>query len=240
MTEEDVIQYAYKKGLEEAQKNDAIDKEKYAEFYVRCLEEAEGSQKCFHHEMKHHGVDLSSLLNKIREKDVEHVLLIALKNGQIESHFLFQGSENTISAESYFIKNKNGESAVDFINKWEKNGAEICNYHNHPMSIAAVPSNYDLNISKPHQRDDSPSWAEAAQKYHDDIPIGFTYSDWGIVTAFDFFSYQQSIKSGVTQKELSDTNNINEIKRLEGFKQLVVKDSLAYVVIVNKIYDKTH
>ena len=165
-----------------ANKQEKIDDE------VRTLLFYEGYDRCYNCKAEYNGLDISFYLDLIRSKDVENVLLLKIRNGEIGDYFIFEGKENHITAESYFENN-----AVDKIISWHNEGAEILNYHNHPNRIAARPSLADIHSMNQNYSnwENRLNWISAEEEYNKKLPDNFQYADWGVITEIDFFSANQ-------------------------------------------------
>ena len=104
-------------------------------------------------------------------------------------------------------KDNQGRTAINFVKIWHSKGAQICNYHNHPLRFAAIPSDDDIkNINDRNII----AWRECIEIYGKDYPQGFTFDDWGVVTSFDFFSYRKFTDDGKNQEELFAYNKESE------------------------------
>lgn len=180
-----------------------LNPEGFAKEITEIIMEFEGPQKCQCCSEIFDKKDISGYLEKIKNKEKENVVLLAFTENETD-YLLFEGEEDKNKAESYFIRfGSNKMSAVEFINYWSKKGARICNYHNHPARIAAMPSKNDIDSLSQHrymQPNENNDWNKQVKICRIDIPPSFCYDDWGVVTPFDFFSYQQTMdKSGSLQ-----------------------------------------
>lgn len=202
--------------------NFVLNPEAYAKEKTKLLLKFEGVDSLQRHVECFQSIIISSYLSMIKQKSIESVLILAIKEDVLD-YYCFSSDESSISAESYFLKNADNVSAIDFINKWHNEGAHICNYHNHPLRIAAIPSNEDIK-SLCRNQDNShkiTGWDSCVEKYGINVPKGFRYDDWGVVTEFDFFSYKQFIENGNCISRIKTRNTINNTrasKRLSEFK----------------------
>lgn len=189
----------------------------YATDVTNLIIECEGINNCYNHAKSFQNVDISKYLDIIKGAEEECVLILAISN-KIEDIFIIHGENDRIYASSYFEKNDNSLSAIEFVSSWYHRGAKLCNYHNHPLRIAAIPSDSDINsfcfTDKIKKQEDN-EWCMLVEKYKIDYPIGFKYSDWGIVTSFDFFSYSQYINQGSDIETILIYNEKNRVKKEE-------------------------
>ena len=163
----------------------------------------EGPQRLFNCSESYNAIPLKSELEEIRYSDKEKVLLLAVIGKKIVDKLIFEGKDGHIDLLDY---SNNG--AFDFIRKWKELGASILNYHNHPISVAARPSNLDIiNLSVNTDLDKYFIFANCSisnatiniirSKILDELKSksselsSFCFDDWGIVTEFDFFSSSQ-------------------------------------------------
>lgn len=238
MLEKDLRDFAYEKALKKAKENDdVLDKEGYAKFVVECESNFRGMAKRKLYKQQYGNTNISAYLDLIRQKKNEYAMILSFKDGLIQEKFIICGNESSISAERYFVKNDFGESAIDFMLRWIEAGAQICNYHNHPMTIAAIPSDNDIiSLSNPFPSSVD-EWTIAVEKYKKDLPNGFKYDDWGIVTPFDFFSYSQALENGTTIDSLLEQNKKDKKSNLEGILKFIKKDSLSYLKVELELCD---
>lgn len=229
---DDIKSRIYNDELVKARKNSlVIEKEKYAEIKVSLIMKFEGPKKKFNCNQIVDNIDISTYLDQIKCKDKEHVLLLAIKDNVVQDHLIFQGDESCISAKAYFESNNKGKNAIEFVNEWNGKGAKICNYHNHPLRIAAMPSTNDIDAMTIDFKTKE-EWNICANKYHVNFPTGFHYGDWGVVTEFDFFSYQQLFEKDCDiLKKLKEQSKQNEnesnfkLSKYELFAQLRLIDN---------------
>ena len=231
MTEEDIKKLVYEKTIQQIQNAESInDKEGYALFTAECEITFRGLQRCKHHKKQFMGLDISSFLNLISKQEIEHVVILAILNKEIKDSIVFSGEESSVPADRYFFKEDfHKESAVDFITRWYEKGARICNYHNHPDSIAAIPSINDIDSLSSSYPISQTDWQESVEKFNKDLPNGFKYDDWGIVTPFDFFSFQQEKQNGHSTEYLYKQCYLDAIKLNEGRLKYYDECSLDYV-----------
>ena len=206
----------YEYELEKARNNwKILTSEEYANDKTDLLLEFEGVEAMNGCSENFNGIDLSTYLAEIRNQSVEYAIVLAIKEQVIQDSILVRGESGCIYAESYFVKNENGTSAIEFINKWKSQGASICNYHNHPKRIAAIPSNEDIDsfISNFHHNNEDNEWNDCVNKYGINVSKDFSYDDWGVVTKDDFFSYKQIVeKDPDTLSEMKQVNDKNILK----------------------------
>ena len=187
----------------------------YATDVTNLILECEGRNNCHNHNESFQGVDISKYLLSIKNSEIEYALILAISN-EVKDTFLICGEKDRIHAVSYFEKKANSISAIEFISKWYTKGVKICNYHNHPLRIAAIPSDSDIlsfcETSKTEYQKAS-EWDECVKKYKIDYPAGFCYGDWGVVTSYDFFSYSQHIEEGCDIQDLYNYNIECKMKR---------------------------
>ena len=183
------------------------DQKKYAICQTKLLLRFEGMRHRHKNKKSFNNIDLSKYLDEIKDAENENALIIAIKDSVVETLRL-SGDENSISVESYFTKRPNMVSAVEFIAKWSKYGAQICNYHNHPLCIAAIPSNQDIESMECPQSHGN--WDEYVKKYSVDIPHDFHFADWGVITSYDFFSKKQYEENGGRLSDICEQNKFRE------------------------------
>ena len=172
---------------------------------TKLIMEREGLEKCYQHKESFNDVDISEYLEKIKCEEKECILLLAIFNNKVEDYFLIHSQEkNCINVNYYFEQKDNqGRTAIDFVANWYCKGAQICNYHNHPLRFAAIPSDYDIKNINDRKNF---LWCECVGRYGKNYPQGFTFDDWGVVTSFDFFSYKKFIEKWRSQDKLFEYN----------------------------------
>ncbi len=176
-------------------------RKKFVRDITKLFMQREGPERSYQHEKSYNGVDISEYLGKIKYAEKECILILAISNNEVVDYILVCGQKDSSILASYYFEQKDnqGRTAIDFVANWYNKGAQICNYHNHPLRFAAIPSDDDIkNINDRN----SIAWRECIEIYGKDYPQGFTFDDWGVVTSFDFFSYSKFIKEGQNQEEL--------------------------------------
>ena len=178
--------------------------EKRVERQYQTFLTLEGPGRLFNCSESYNAIPLESELEEIRYSDKVKVLLLAVIGKKIVDKLIFEGKDVHVDLLDY---SNNG--AFDFIRKWKELGALILNYHNHPISVAARPSNLDIiNLSVNNTDLDKYFIFANSSISNDRINIirskildelksksselsSFCFDDWGIVTEFDFFSSSQ-------------------------------------------------
>ena len=187
----------------------------YATDVTNLIIECEGINNCYNHAKSFQSVDISKYLDIIKGAEEECALILAISD-KIEDVFIIRGENDRIYTSSYFERNDNSLSAIEFISSWYHRGAKLCNYHNHPLRIAAIPSDSDISsfcfADKMKKQEDN-EWCKCVEKYKIDCPLDFNYSDWGVVTSFDFFSCSQYINQGFDIQELFHYNEKCRVKK---------------------------
>ena len=80
--------------------------------YTQSQINNEELEKVFGCNEEYKGISISKYLDKIRNKDKENVVLIAILDGCVKDDFVFEGEIDHVSLENY------KEGAFDFIKKW--------------------------------------------------------------------------------------------------------------------------
>lgn len=159
----------------------------------------EGPYCLFSNNSEYFDFDINSLreFRNLKNKKSEFVLLLAFDENKygIVDYFLFKGKNSLITCDDYFAS-----KAINKIIEWHKKAYKIINIHNHPLSIAALPSYEDIAAFK--DFNNNSKWIECEQKYEIKLPKDFCFFDFGIVTKHDYFSYKQNV------------NKINDIKKI--------------------------
>ena len=193
----------------------------YAKVKTELIINFEGTKNMHKHIETVYENDISQLLQKIKYEKNEYSLILAIAD-EIKDYIIVKGEKSCIHAKSYFLKRKNSLCAVEFISKWVGRKAKICIYHNHPLRIAAIPSNNDIISFCQDYRTkgfDNSEWDNCVKEYGIDMPKDFFYDDWGVITAFDFFSYKQFIESGHNISEIYQQNDANQKEASEKLEQ---------------------
>lgn len=158
---------------------------------IQASTNAEGDAECDMFSCKEYikDVNISKYLAVIRNSEIENVLILAYKDGEIKDFLSFEGLDDSVPFEKYEENN-----AFGFIKKWYDEKAQIYNIHNHPGCYSAAPSKADLfNFALSEDMIEKMSWQiQLDKEYYEKeyekfgLPKSFYYG-WGVVTKNDFF-----------------------------------------------------
>lgn len=147
-------------------------------------------------------LDIKQYLDLIRNEENESVLLIAVKNDNVQDVF----QKSTDSKDEISIQFLEQSGAFCFMKKWNDKGAKIYNYHNHPDTEVARPSISDI-INPPSRivipNDvEIPTWKETKmisvrEDFQRFVSEEFEFEDLGVVAQDSFFSMQQNTEKTI-------------------------------------------
>lgn len=115
-------------------------------------------------------IDLKETLAKIRKQEIEHLIVLLIKDGEIVKEYEYQGRPGSVPIKDEQFKEMAKEA--------KRLNANIYDVHNHPFRIVANASHGDKNVIDKRFR-------PICEKY------GVKILDWGVVTECDYYSAKE-------------------------------------------------
>lgn len=132
------------------------------------------------------GVDLKPYLELIRKQPVEHRMFLSIKDHKVIEQKIFKGTQASV--------NSDPKEMEDFLKRVKQNGAGFYEVHNHPFTIAAIPSSYKIGEDLEGNTIIGGDMKTTQNMIGYCNQEGINFLDDGVVTEFDYYSYKQKEK----------------------------------------------